>query len=151
MAMALGIFNDNIMPGITTIDKVADDVHNERLNIATDHWYCDDMDIAFINSKGFGGNNATAAVFSPKVTLAMMTKRYGEQAMSEYQQKLACVEQAQQVYRERANQGKFDIIYKFGEGLLDEDAIEINEDSLTFVEFKHAIDLPSENPFADMV
>jgi acetoacetyl-[acyl-carrier protein] synthase len=76
MAMALGVFSENIMPGITTIDKVADDVHGDRLNIATEHWHCGDMDVAFINSKGFGGNNATAAVISPKVTLAMITKRY---------------------------------------------------------------------------
>jgi len=151
MAMALGIFSDNIMPGVTTIDKVADDVHSDRLNIATDHWHCGDMDVAFINSKGFGGNNATAAVFSPKVTLAMMSKRYGEQAMNEYQQKLALVEEAQDGYRQRANQGEFDIIYKFGEGLLDESSIEINDESLSFSEFKHKITLPTENPFADMV
>ena len=151
MAMALGIFNDNIMPGVTTIDKVADDVHNERLNIATDHWHCGDMDVAFINSKGFGGNNATAAVFSPKVTLAMMSKRYGEQTMNEYQQKLTLVEEAQANYRQRANQGEFDVIYKFGQGLLNEDNIEISGDSLTFAEFKHAINLPTKNPFSDMV
>ena len=151
MAMALGIFNDKIMPGVTTIDKVADDVHNARLNIATEHWNCGDMDVAFINSKGFGGNNATAAVFSPEVTLSMMTKRYGEQAMKAYQQKLAQVEQAQAAYRQRANQGQFDIIYKFGEGLLDENGIDINSDSLNFTEFKHAVALPTKNPFADMV
>jgi acetoacetyl-[acyl-carrier protein] synthase len=151
MAMALGIFSENIMPGITTIDKVADDVYGDRLNIATEHWDCGDMDVAFINSKGFGGNNATAAVMSPKVTLAMITKRYSEEAITEYQQKLTLVEQAQAVYRQRANQGEFDIIYKFGEGLLDENAIDISEESLTFAEFKHAINLPTQNPFSDMV
>ncbi|MFT7009782.1 MAG: acetoacetyl-[acyl-carrier protein] synthase [Colwellia sp.] len=151
MAMALGIFSDKIMPGVTTIDKIADDVHSDRLNIATQHWHCGDMDVAFINSKGFGGNNATAVVLSPEVTLAMLTKRYNEKLMTEYHQKLIFVEQAQAVYSQRANQGEFDIIYKFGEGLLDEDSIEINNDSLTFAEFKHAINLPTENPFSDMV
>lgn len=151
LAMALGIFSDHIMPGITTIDKVADDVHGDRLNIATEHWHCGDMDIAFINSKGFGGNNATAAVFSPEVTLSMMKKRYSEQEIVEYQQRLTLVEQAQDLYRQRANHGEFDVIYKFGEGLLNEDSIEINKDSLIFTEFKNAIDLPTENPFSDMV
>lgn len=151
MAMALGIFSDKIMPGITTIDKVADDVHNNRLNIATEHWHCGDMDVAFINSKGFGGNNATAAVLSPEVTVAMITKRYTEEAMAKYQQKLMLVEKAQAGYCQRANQGEFDIIYKFGEGLLDEEAIEINNDSLVFGEFKNTIGLPTENPFSDMV
>ncbi|MFQ3276806.1 MAG: acetoacetyl-[acyl-carrier protein] synthase [Colwellia sp.] len=151
MAMALGIFSDNIMPGITTIDEVAEDVHNEHLNIATEHWYCPDMDIAFINSKGFGGNNATATVFSPKVSLAMMAKRYNAEAMATYQQKLVAVEQAQQVYRDNANKGQFDLIYKFGEGLINEADIELTSDSLTFAEFKNSIALPSKNPFEDMV
>lgn len=151
MAMALGIFSDKIMPGITTIDKVADDVHSNRLNIATEHWHCGDMDVAFINSKGFGGNNATAAVLSPEVTIAMITKRYTEEAMTKYQQKLMLVEKAQAGYCQRANQGEFDIIYKFGEGLLDEEAIEINNDSVVFGEFKNTIGLPTENPFSDMV
>ncbi len=151
MAMALGIFSDNIMPGITTIDEVAEDVHNEHLNIATDHWHCPDMDIAFINSKGFGGNNATATVFSPKVSLAMMEKRYGAEAMETYQQKLVEVEKAQQVYRDNANDGQFDLIYKFGEGLINEADIELTSDSLTFAEFKNSIALPNQNPFDDMV
>jgi len=139
------------MPGITTIDEVAEDVHNEHLNIATDHWHCPDMDIAFINSKGFGGNNATATVFSPKVSLAMMEKRYGAEAMGTYQQKLVEVEQAQQVYRDNANDGQFDLIYKFGEGLINEADIELTNDSLTFAEFKNSIALPNQNPFDDMV
>jgi len=151
MAMALGIFSDNIMPGITTIDKVADDVHSDRLNIAVEHWDCGEMDTAFINSKGFGGNNATAVVLSPKVTIAMMKKRYGEKAMDEYEQKLVLVEQAQNEYRQRANKGEFDVIYKFGEGLVDENEIEISDSSLNFKEFKNEISLPAENPFADMM
>ncbi|MBU2894083.1 beta-ketoacyl synthase [Colwellia sp. D2M02] len=151
MAMALGIFSDNIMPGITTIDEVAADVHNQHLNIATEHYHCEAMDIAFINSKGFGGNNATATIFSPKVSLAMMEKRYGAPAMAEYQQKLVAVEQVQQAYKEQVNNGQYDLIYKFGEGLLDEETMEITNSSLSFTEFKNAIALPSTNPFDDMV
>ena len=150
MAMALGIFSHNIMPGITTIDKIADDVHQDHLKISTEHYHCNEMDIAFINSKGFGGNNATATVFSPKISLNMLAKRYGEQAMTDYQEKLSRVEQAQQKYRDNANNGEFDIIYRFGQGLIDESSIEIEQDSLTFAEFSNNIPLPSENPFADM-
>ena len=151
MAMALGIFNDNIMPGITTIDKVADDVHSEHLNIATEHWHCPEMDVAFINSKGFGGNNATATVFSPKVTLNMLAKRHGEQKMTAYYQKLTIVKQAQADYQQRADHGQFDLIYKFGQGLVDENNIIIDEHSVNIAEFKNAIELPRNNPFADMV
>ena len=150
MAMALGVFSHNIMPGITTIDKVAEDVHADHLHIATEHYHCNEMDVAFINSKGFGGNNATATVFSPNVSLAMLTKRYGAETMAEYQEKLNKVEQAQQQYRDNANNGEFDIIYRFGQGLIDENNIKIAQDALSFAEFSHSIALPSENPFADM-
>ena len=50
------------------------------------HYECADMDIAFINSKGFGGNNATATVLSPKVTMQMLAKRHGDER---YEQLLA--------------------------------------------------------------
>jgi len=151
MAIALGVFNDNIMPGVTTIDKVADDVYAQHLNIATEHWDCPAMDIAFINSKGFGGNNATATVLSPKATLKMLAKRYDEKTMATYFDKQVEVERAQEIYRDNANNGQFDIIYKFGQGLIDESNITIDQEHINIAEFKHAIDLPCSNPFADMV
>jgi len=150
VAMALGIFEHNIMPGITTIDKVADDVHDDRLNISTEHWQCQDMDIAFINSKGFGGNNATATLFSPKISLEMLTKRYGEEKMATYYDRLGTVKLAQQDYQERADKGQFDLIYRFGVGLVDENEIELEQSHISIPGFEHKIDLPNKNPFADM-
>jgi len=151
MAIALGVFSDNIMPGVTTINKVADDVHDQHLNIATEHWECPEMDIAFINSKGFGGNNATATILSPNVTLKMLAKRYDEKTMASYVDKQAEVESAQQAYRDNANNGQFDIIYKFGQGLIDENTISIDQQNISIAEFKNVIDLPNNNPFTDMV
>jgi len=151
VAMALGVFAHNIMPGITTIDKVADDVYDERLNIALEHWQCPEMDVAFINSKGFGGNNATATLFSPKVTVDMLVKRYGDDAMVKYQNKLVQVEAMQQSYQAKADLGQFDIIYKFGDGLIDDSLIDISQDAIDMPTFKHVIELPKINPFADMV
>jgi len=150
IAMALGVFSHNIMPGITTIDKVADDVYSDRLNIATQHWDCQAMDVAFINSKGFGGNNATATLFSPEVTLTMLEKRHGSE-MTSYQDKLVSVEQAQQVYKDKADNAQFELIYKFGDGVLTDDDIEITSKNITMTGFANPIEFPSENPFADMV
>jgi acetoacetyl-[acyl-carrier protein] synthase len=151
MAMALGIFEHNIMPGITTIDKVADDVYAEQLDIRTEHYECQPMDIAFINSKGFGGNNATATVLSPKVSLEMVAKRHGVEAMASYQEKLKAVESAQQAYKMKINNGQYDLIYKFGEGLIDENEIKITETEMTLPGFANPIELSQENPFKDMV
>ena len=139
------------MPGITTIDKVADDVYDERLNIATEHWECQAMDVAFINSKGFGGNNATATLFSPNITLSMMEKRYGSAAMASYQDKLVTVEAAQAVYKEKADNGQYELIYKFGDGVLTDEDLDISAEKISMTGFAHDIELPKENPFVDMV
>jgi len=151
VSWALGIFEYNIMPGITTIKAVADDVYNERLNIATDHWHCHEMDVAFINSKGFGGNNATATVFSPNVTLSMMEKRHGSQSMDAYRDKLVSVNHAQDVYKTKADSAQFDIIYKFGDGVLDDEDVTISDTAISLTGMKNSIELPSVNPFDDMV
>ena len=151
VAMALGIFADNIMPGITTIDKVADDVHDERLNIATEHWHCQAMDVAFINSKGFGGNNATATLFSPAVTLAMMEKRHGSDGMANYRDKNVLVEQARAKYQALADNGEFQIIYRFGDGTLMDDDVSLTDENITVTGFANKIVLPTVNPFNDMV
>ncbi|SFC61305.1 beta-ketoacyl synthase [Pseudoalteromonas denitrificans] len=151
MAVALGIFEHNIMPGITTIDKVADDVHTEQLDIRTEHYKCPTQDIAFINSKGFGGNNATATVLSPTISLEMMAKRHGESAMVSYQEKLTSVEAAQLDYQTKINKGQYELIYKFGDGLIDESQIEITQNEITLPGFENPIILSQDNPFNDMV
>ncbi|NQZ80814.1 MAG: beta-ketoacyl synthase [Colwellia sp.] len=151
ITMALGIFAHNIMPGITTINKVANDVYSERLNIALDHWHCETMDVAFINSKGFGGNNATATLLSPEITMAMIEKRHGSEAMANYQEKLSMVEAKQKTYKEKADNGQFELIYRFGVGVLGDDDIEINKESIAMTGFANKIALPNDNPFADMV
>ena len=151
ITMALGIFSHNIMPGVTTIDEVAVDVHGDHLNIATEHWNCSDMDIAFINSKGFGGNNATATILSPKVSLTMLSKRYGSDAFNAYLDRAATVELAQKAYQEKVDNGEFDLIYRFGTGMVDESGIVITKEGISLPTFKQDIPLAQENPFSDMV
>ncbi len=151
VTMALGIFAHNIMPGVTTIDKVADDVYDERLHIATEHWECSDMDVAFINSKGFGGNNATATLFSAKVSLAMLEKRYGTDKFNAYLDKAANTELSQLAYQKKADNGEFDLIYRFGTGMIDESDIVITKDGMSIPSFEQEIQLAQDNPFNDMV
>ncbi|WP_404340267.1 beta-ketoacyl synthase [Pseudoalteromonas mariniglutinosa] len=150
LAMALGIFSHNIMPGITTIDKVADDVYSEHLDIRTAHYHCDDMDVAFINSKGFGGNNATATVLSPKMTMKMLSKRHGQHVMSNYADANCAVKIAQSRYKQQADLGQYELIYRFGDGLINEDEISISTLSMTIPGFDKAILLSQSNPYQDM-
>jgi acetoacetyl-[acyl-carrier protein] synthase len=109
------------------------------------------MDVAFINSKGFGGNNATATLLSPDVTISMMEKRYSAEEIASYKEKLVSVEAKQKVYQEKADNAQFELIYKFGIGVLGDDDIEINSDKISMTGFTNTIELPTENPFDDMM
>jgi len=149
--MALGVFAHNIMPGINTIDAVADDVYDERLKITTEHWECGDMDVAFINSKGFGGNNATATLFSPSVTLSMLKKRHGNDVFNAYVDKTEAVVAAQNAYQEKADKADFELIYRFGNGMIEENDIVLTKESMSIPSFEHNIALSQNNPFDDMV
>ena len=150
LAMALGVFSHNIMPGITTIDKVAEDVHSEYLDIRTEHYKCDAMDIAFINSKGFGGNNATATVISPSITMQMLLKRHGEHVMNAYSLANKSIKSAQVEYQQQADLGNFELIYRFGDGMIDENDIVITDKDMQIPGFEKAIALSQSNPYQDM-
>lgn len=150
LAWALGIFAHNIMPGITTIDKVADDVFDEHLNISTSHYACTPKDVALINSKGFGGNNATAVTLSPKTTMEMLSKRYSAEALADYQSKLSQTHENQASYRKQANYAQFELFYRFGQDMIDEQKIEISQDQVSLPGYNQPIPLNIKNPFDDM-
>jgi len=149
---SLGIFKYGLIPGIKTIDKVADDVFDDRLNISiTDvDRKNSPIDIAFLNSKGFGGNNATANVIAPHVVETMLTRRYGVEAVDNYNEyRKACIAKAND-YDQQALTGNFDTIYHFGKNLIDESQITISQSQVTLPGFAHPIDLDIKNRFADM-
>lgn len=149
---SLGAFKYGIIPGIKTIDKVADDVYQERLSISTRDVKRGEgaLDVVFLNSKGFGGNNATASIFAPHIVEKMLAKRYGEAAVSAYKEKCNEVESAAKAYDARALQGDFGTIYQFGQGLIDESLIKIDSKSITLPGFAQPISLEFENPYGDM-
>ena len=148
---SLGVFKYGIVPGIKTIDKVADDVFADRLAISTvDVVRKEPIDVAFLNSKGFGGNNATASVFAPHVVDSMLACRYGQEAFALYQAKRAKVRDSATAYDAAALKGDFATIYHFGEGLIDESLITVDQNHVNLPGFAQAIDLDFGNRFADM-
>ncbi|WP_105104412.1 beta-ketoacyl synthase [Microbulbifer pacificus] len=150
---SLGIFNRGILPGITTIDRVADDVYHEHLSLSLTHVERDPMslDVAFLNSKGFGGNNATASVLAPHIVEKMLGKRYGEHTLTDYRKRNEAVAERAAAYDARASRGDLDAIYRFGEGLIDEEGISLEGSSLKLPGIAGEVILPVENPFSDMV
>lgn len=149
---SLGIFRYGWIPGIKTIDKVADDVFQARLQISTGDIdrRKNPVELAFLNSKGFGGNNATGVVLSPRLTESLLEKRYGSAALDSYRDKREQARVRAAAYDERANQGQFDTIYHFGEGMIDESLIEISRDAIHMPGVKQPIPLAVHSRFADL-
>ena len=152
LAAALGCFEYGILPGIPTIDAVADDVHQNRLKLGPEHQSLgkDQLDVAILNSKGFGGNNASAVVLSPARTESMMETRHGTSAMSDYLKKRESSLAKSQAYIDGADRGEYAPIYRFGEPQITEGDIEITPTAITIKGLANEIVLPNENRYEDM-
>lgn len=148
---ALGTFAYDIVPGIKTIDAVAPDVWQERAVFSLSDLDVSErpMHVAFINSKGFGGNNATALVLSPTRTELMLKSRYGEN-FTDYLSRRKTTRIAAQAYADRADAGDLDVIYRFGEPLIDETEIVIDRKGVQLPSFAQDVVFDATNPWADM-
>ncbi|MCH9757463.1 MAG: beta-ketoacyl synthase [Gammaproteobacteria bacterium] len=150
---SLGVWQHGLIPGIKTIDHLADDVHQSHLNILMDHLDVGlngcDMKAVILNSKGFGGNNASAVVLSPEQTLDMMAYKHGAEKFAAYQQKHDAVAKEIKALDERAVAGNERIVYQFGESVMDASSVSITPSSIKLSGFDSPIDLPSVNPYSD--
>ena len=148
---ALGTFKYQIIPGIKTITAVADDVNQQHTVFPLQDMDMsnNNMHVAFINSKGFGGNNATAVVLSPQQAEKMMAARYGEQ-LEAYFAKREITRNNAEAYANRADMAELDVVYRFGETLIDEDRVSITKDGISIPGFAHDIAFDVENPYSDM-
>ena len=121
---SLGVFNQGVLPGIKTIDAVADDVHQERLAIACEDVKLEQLPaVAFLNSKGFGGNNATACIISPDQTKTMLLKRHGKAQMQLHAERCEVTQQRADQYQQSALQGDFNVYYHFGQNMIDDEQL----------------------------
>jgi acetoacetyl-[acyl-carrier protein] synthase len=105
---------------------------------------------AFVNSKGFGGNNATGFFMSPQQTEQMLEKRYGTQAFAAAKQRQEAVESSAQAYNAKADDGDIAPIYRFGEGVLEGKDLTLTDRKISVPGFEQAIELSDDNPFDDM-
>jgi len=149
---ALGTWAYGWIPGIFTLEKIAEDVHQAHLNIFQKHMEVgpDNMEAAFINSKGFGGNNATGTILSPHIVLKMLEKKYGKRAMVKYQTQNEPVTEKARQYDKESICGQAKPIYKPNETLLGENDLELDEDAIKISGVKNSIDLNIPNPYPDM-
>lgn len=149
---SLGVWKYGLIPGIKSIDHLADDVHSSNLDILLDHREIDpaSMDATFINSKGFGGNNATAAILSPDVTRRMMEKKHGKDAMTRHQKLNEAVRERTETYDAETTAGKNSLIYNFGVGVIEGEQLTLSRDHISIPGHEQEINLNVPNPYEDM-
>jgi acetoacetyl-[acyl-carrier protein] synthase len=152
LAAVLGQWADGWLPGITTIDHIADDVHSSHLHFPMAHLEvgAEERSAALINSKGFGGNNATGVILSPQQTLRMLERRHGARAMARFHQANDRIEQAAADYDAAMDRGEVAPIYRFGEGVLEGSDLELSADAIRIPGFGLPVRTNPENPFGDM-
>ncbi|MBO3276215.1 beta-ketoacyl synthase [Pseudomonas schmalbachii] len=148
---ALGTFKYGIVPGIKTIDRVADDVFQQNLRIATQDERHDGIEVCFVNSKGFGGNNATAVLLAPQRVEKMLRKRYGDAAFEAYLQRREQTRASAAAYDQQALKGQFDIIYNFGEDMIDDQGIELGTESINVPGFSQPLVFRKDSRYSDML
>lgn len=143
---ALGSFAYGLLPGICTLDRVADDVHAERLRLFKDT-QAFKADASLINAKGFGGNNATGVLISPEATERLLAKRHGADAMAAWRERREATRAQAAVYHQQADAGHFAVRYRFGEGVLEGPELEVGADSIHIPGYQQPVSLSVDNPF----
>ncbi|MFA5677202.1 MAG: beta-ketoacyl synthase [Pseudomonas sp.] len=153
MASALGTFKYQLLPGIKTIDKVAEDVYQQHLRFSTtDVSRADNpLEVCFINSKGFGGNNASAVVLGPQPVERMLRKRYGAERYADYELRRTETRKVAAAYEERALLGQLDVIYNFGNNMIDDGDIQISPDQISVPGFTQPLVFNKDERFSDML
>ena len=132
LTATLGIWQHGMIPRIHTIDELATDVISERLAFTLAERESTDLDYALINSKGFGGNNATAALLSPDMTEQLLTQCHGKAEMSAWRARHESVQEAQAATEAQRVAGEWSPTYRFNEGVLSDADVSLTAEAIRF-------------------
>ena len=139
---AIGFWKHGFIPGINTTKKLAEDVYKDNLNFILEDAEKDkeSIDAIYLNSKGFGGNNASAGIISPKIANDLAKQEFSKNEHLKYQQNKEKVLESSLNYQESCKKGDYRVIYRFNEEVLEglED-IEISEEGIKLKGFKTPI------------
>ncbi len=132
LVSALGTWTDGILPGVATIDQVADDVYQDHLRISPEPLEGDprEMPIAFLNAKGFGGNNATATLLSPYEARAQLRGALGSVAMSTWEDRHQEVAHRISDWDLAQTEGRAEFIYRYNHEVRDGSHVQLDENTL---------------------
>ena len=136
LAVSLGVFASQIVPGIQTTDSLAPDVIQDGLDFALTSRE-QRIKAALINAKGFGGNNSTAAIVSPEATAELLQSRHGSIEIQGSDE----VQSRQARYRQDIDRGTIEILYHYGENIVEGSDIEMGLNSINVPGFGNSLSL----------
>ena len=147
LAVSLGAFASQIAPGIQTTETLAPDVIQQGLEFVL-HSREQTLSAALINAKGFGGNNATAAVLSPEATSTLLQSRHGPIQIAGSDE----VRARQERYRHEIDRGTIEILYHYGENIVDGSDLEMTATSVSVPGFGHSLPLDqAKTKYSDLI
>ena len=147
LAVSLGAFASQIAPGIQTTETLAPDVIQHGLDFVLQSRE-QTLSAALINAKGFGGNNATAAVLSPEATATLLQSRHGPIQIAGSDE----VRARQERYRHEIDRGTIEILYHYGENIVDGSDLEMTATSVSVPGFGQSIPLDqAKTKYSDLI
>lgn len=149
LVMTLGTWAHDMIPGISTIEHTAADVHKSNLLITPEHKPRDakSLDVAIINAKGFGGNNASATVLAPHIATRILAAQYGRERLRQWEARNEAVRAASADYDERATAKMMEPIYRFDHGVLSGSELQWSDHSISVPGYQQAIELELPSPY----
>ena len=147
LTASLGAFAMQIAPGIQKTKELAPDVETRGLDFVMESRE-QALSAALINAKGFGGNNATAAVLSASATQKLLHARHGYVQINGSDE----VRQRQEDYHHKIDQGSIQILYNYGDNIVEGSDLDITAESINVPGFgsKLSLDL-AKIKYSDLI
>jgi acetoacetyl-[acyl-carrier protein] synthase len=108
----------------------------------------DSLDVAILNAKGFGGNNASVALLSPQLSEKMLRGRHGDKTWQAYLGRRESVQAQAAAYDDTACETGFSVRYQFGENVLDGGDLDLSRAGVGIKGWAEKVALDFESPYA---
>lgn len=151
LSISLGTWAYGYIPGIATSPVIAEDVQQSHLRFFQHHLEVGNtgMDAVILNSKGFGGNNASAPVLAPHIATQMLQNKYGKRVITDWQHKRQQRIAAAHMYDLDSIRGVSRPIYRYDYQVLEGSDLNITAQAIHLPGYAQPISLQQDNPFSD--
>ena len=152
LMLSLGIWEHNLIPGITTTSELGEGVSDAGLDFCLQHRKVEAalLDAVLINAKGFGGNNATALLLSPQIGERSLRHLFGEKGYKNWKKRSEVHSANAHTYDQKASNGELEFRYLFNHHVVHGEEIKIVTDSISIPGYPDCL-LPTQHPLAGLL